>query len=117
MHKTTFSQKKTEATLKNAETQANLAKQAKADFIANIRHDLRTPLAGMIGLLDSLHAQLTDTAQQAMVVNIRNASEQFLARINQISAFIAGEEALPRVVSEPFSPKALIKEIQKLFHP
>ena len=110
-------QKEIEQALKNAEAQVNLAKQAKADFIANIRHDLRTPFAGMIGLLDSLHAQLTDAAQRAMVANIRTASEQFLTRMNQITAFIAGEEALPRVVSEPFSPGVLMKEVQTLLHP
>lgn len=109
--------KKTEQALKNAEAQANLAKQAKADFIANIRHDLRTPFAGIMGLLDSLHAELTNPEQKTTVSLVRSASEQFLARVNQITAFSASEGELPDVILEPFSPALLIKEVRMLLQP
>lgn len=48
--------------LEEEKQRAKLASQAKNDFIANMSHDIRTPLIGMLKLAERIHNKIRDTS-------------------------------------------------------
>lgn len=80
-------QKMAEATLLTAKTIAESANKAKSDFIANISHELRSPLNSIIGfselLIDEKIGSLTDNQGDA-IKTINESAHYLLALINDI---------------------------------
>jgi two-component system sensor histidine kinase/response regulator len=60
------------------------ASQHKTDFLANVSHEVRTPLNGIIGIADLLDGTPLDQEQTKMVHNIQSAGTTLLNLINQI---------------------------------
>ncbi|MDF3054574.1 MAG: two component system histidine kinase, partial [Gammaproteobacteria bacterium] len=61
--------KKMEEALQKAKEQAEAASQAKSEFIANMSHDIRTPITGMIGMVQDLLNTVED-----IETNLKNNS-------------------------------------------
>ena len=81
------SRKEAEEVLKKASHQAQMANQAKSDFLATMSHEIRTPLNGILGVAELLQSSyLTD--EQCMQVDIlRESGESLLRLINDILDF------------------------------
>lgn len=69
-----------EAAARAAETQA----RAHAAVLANLRHDLRTPLNGVLGLSEVLSEQPLDEDQRRMVGRIRESGQTLAGLIDDI---------------------------------
>ncbi|HET9643922.1 MAG TPA: response regulator [Burkholderiaceae bacterium] len=68
-----------------AKERAEVANRAKSVFLANMSHDLRTPLNGILGFAQVLQFDKTLTGkQQSQVQAIRSCGEHLLALINDI---------------------------------
>ncbi len=52
--------KKTEVDLKSAKEAAEAASHAKTEFLENMRHDIRTPLSGIVGCARIIQSQPND---------------------------------------------------------
>jgi signal transduction histidine kinase len=73
------------AELVTAKEKAEVANKAKSVFLANMSHDLRTPLSGILGFAQLLQCDETLTARQAVGINaIRESGEHLLTLINDI---------------------------------
>jgi signal transduction histidine kinase/CheY-like chemotaxis protein len=73
-------------------TQANLqiakdANRAKSMFISNVSHDLRTPLQGILGLVDLISATDLDDLQRAYINNIASSGNNLLCVVNNVLDF------------------------------
>jgi signal transduction histidine kinase/CheY-like chemotaxis protein len=68
---------------------AHAASRAKTEFLARWSHDLRTPLAAVLGFADMLltrTAPALSEAQREDVMHIREAGEHLLALVNDVLA-------------------------------
>lgn len=80
-------QKITNEKLINSKIEAIEASQAKSDFVANISHEMRTPLNGIIGFSDLLmKTELNDVQRQYMKTVFQSANT-LLELINNILDF------------------------------
>ncbi len=71
----------------SAVQEAEQAKEARGLFLANITHDLRSPLSAIIGIADLLSETPLQAEQKEYATIIKNAGESLLAQINNILDF------------------------------
>lgn len=77
-------QKNIEASLRQAMQKAEVANLAKNEFIANMSHDLRTPLSGIQALAENMRAAATDPDLKYNTELLLNASGDLLKLIDNI---------------------------------
>lgn len=96
--------------LEEARGRAETAGRARAEFLANITHELRTPLAAIIGL-SQLARDARGDEQRRHLRRMQVSAESLLASINDIldySKMDAGRLELEHV---PFSLRAIVDEV------
>jgi signal transduction histidine kinase/CheY-like chemotaxis protein len=100
-----------------AERSAEQAKKAdmyKSQFLANMSHDIRTPLNGIIGMAQILKKTSLDTLQNEYLDDILSSGELLLAIVNDIldlSKIESGQLTLEKSI---FNLKITIEEICKV---
>ncbi|WP_339050249.1 ATP-binding protein [Rickettsiella endosymbiont of Xylota segnis] len=97
-----------------ASKQAELAKQ---QFIMNMAHDLRTPLAGIIGIADIQANQGTSPQDKEYGLWILNASRQLLDLLNAVLKIIATEQIEDSIAEETVDLPVLMEELKDLIQP
>jgi signal transduction histidine kinase len=70
--------------LELARDAAESANRAKSAFISNMSHEIRTPMNAIVGLTWVLHEQISDPLQKGKLQQVRNATQQLLAIINDL---------------------------------
>jgi signal transduction histidine kinase len=103
--------------LEEATRQAVAASHAKSEFLANISHELRTPMNGVIGMLEialdrELNADLAEQLQTA-----QNCAYSLLSLLNDIldlSKVEAGKMTLEKI---PFDLRGLLADCVKTHQP
>ena len=87
---------------------ADEANRAKADFLARVSHDLRTPLTSIIGFADLVQAAGGEDADRGRI--IRRSANHMLAMVNDLIDYAGG--ANPNVLRpEPTYIHALLDSI------
>lgn len=97
-----------------ATKQAEIAKQ---QFIMNMAHDLRTPLAGIIGIAGIQAEEGTHDQDKQHGRWISEASNQLLELLNAVLKVIATDQIGDTLKKEPIDLFRLIKELQALIQP
>jgi signal transduction histidine kinase/DNA-binding response OmpR family regulator len=107
-----------EAKAKLAEAEANYnvklkedAARAKSVFLANVSHDLRTPMNGVIGLSELLKGTPLDKEQDGYVESIRVCADTLLTLINDILDFSKLEAGKMKISTVPLNLKETISEV------
>ncbi|KMU71915.1 histidine kinase [Coccidioides immitis RMSCC 3703] len=87
------------------------AAKAKSIFLANISHDLRTPMTGVIGLSELLKQTNLDRQQDVYVESIRVCADTLLTLINDILDFSKLEAGKMKVSTVPLNLRQTIAEV------
>ncbi len=101
--------------LDNARHQAEVANQAKSVFLANMSHDLRTPINGIMGALQLLQMEpLMPVQQRILDTGIQSCRRltELLSDILDLSRIEAGKVTL---TSHPFNLKDVLRGVEHMF--
>lgn len=109
--------KEKEYELKVAKQQAEAANQAKSVFITNISHDIRTPLTGLLGMIQVLPEEIKTTRGQEIVAYLIQASNGLLNFLNEVIEFSKWDSGDLPVYDVKFDLSQLIHETVSLIAP
>ncbi len=107
-----------EKELEQARDDAVLANALKSKFVANVTHEIRTPLSGVVGL-SQLIAQDTNLDQQnhESAIRIFEASKQLLVILNDLLDFAKLEAGKVEIENVPYDVSKVIDDVVGLAKP
>ncbi len=109
--------KKKERALQQAKRQAETANQAKSVFIANISHDLRTPLTGLLGMAEILKQKVKGAPCKAIAADLLEAGQILSNLLNEVVEFSRCESGDWPVQAIKFDLPAVIQSLVTLLKP
>lgn len=96
--------------LERAREEAESAAQLKSSFLANITHEVRTPLNGVIAMAELLLESETTPAQRAGLELISRSGESLLTLVGDILDFARIDAGRMPLAAAPFDPVAALEE-------
>ncbi|MEM7181434.1 MAG: ATP-binding protein [Spirochaetota bacterium] len=107
--------KKAESELLQAKEQADRANEAKSRFLANMSHDIRTPMNAIMGFSELLSSMITDKKSNSYIKSIHSSAKSLLALIDDILDLSKIEAGKLEINHESVNPFLLFQEIQNIF--
>jgi len=104
--------KETEKKLVRAMNEAENANAIKSRFLANISHEVRTPLSGIIGLSNRLVSSLSEKIQKKDAQSIACLSEYLLHIINEILDFTKLENGKYNLERQNFCLEEVLDDLR-----
>lgn len=110
--------KNLEQSLEKAKNIAEEASYTKSEFIANMSHDIRTPLSGIIGMSSLLEQRINRREEKEYAHMINICGEQLYALLNSVLEIIAtGNQLEHSVKKEPTDIRKLLHNLHQLSLP
>ncbi|AAS95103.1 ATP-binding protein [Nitratidesulfovibrio vulgaris] len=95
---------------------AEAANRMKSAFLANMSHDMRTPLTGIIGMADLLEAPgCPPERRSAYIAQLKGASANLLEIVNDITDYSCLESGRLRLLPRHFALRNAVDECLGLF--
>jgi signal transduction histidine kinase len=113
LHEAIRRQTETSLALQAAET----ANAAKADFIANMSHEVRTPMNAIVGYADMLLRTPLQPMQKEYAQRLQSASTTLLGVVNNVLDFSKIEAGELKADAQPFDVLATVDSAVGLFQP
>ena len=109
--------KELQAQLLLAKEHAEAASKAKSQFLADMSHDIRTPLNGIVGLLHLLKTTEQEQEQTQFLDMALQSCKYLTMLMGDILDLSRVEAGKLELQSAPFSVKAALNAVDQLFRP
>lgn len=93
---------------------AQTASDAKTQFLANLGHEIRTPMTGVLGMAELLLGRPLGTLERQYVQTIQRSGEVLLTLVNDALDLARIEAGRLQLAPAPFSPRALLRDVAEL---
>ncbi|HEX7817155.1 two-component regulator propeller domain-containing protein [Dyella sp.] len=93
---------------------AHEANQAKTEFLAQLGHEIRTPMTGVLGMAELLLTRPLADTEQRYVQAIRNCGEVLLTLVNDALDLARIEAGHLQLALAPLDPSALLQDVAEL---
>ncbi len=107
--------KRIEMELAAARDAAMESARLKANFLGNVSHEVRTPMNGVLGMLELLGETPLDARQRRYTEIARESASVLLRLLEDILDFSRLDAGRLRLEALPFSPEALLRDTCELF--
>jgi PAS domain S-box-containing protein len=97
--------------LDESRKKAEEANRAKGEFLANVTHEVRTPLSAIIGMAQALLDAPPAEARPAMIRRIKTSAESLLVVIGDILDFSKIDSRRLSLDREPLQLRAVIQDV------
>ncbi len=96
---------------------AERASHAKTDLLANVSHEVRTPMNGVLGLSALLLDTDLDEKQKKMTAAIRESADALVGIVDEILDFSQLQRGQVELDTAPFDMRVLIDGVVELMQP
>ena len=103
--------------MRGARQAAELANRTKSEFLANVSHEVRTPMNGVLGMLDLLAHTPLSAEQRSQVNTVRESAELQLAILNDLLDSAKIESGRMPIERLPLSPSAALHQVDQTYGP
>ena len=103
--------------LKKATSRAEEANQAKDRFLANVSHEMRTPLNGVIAMADLLRETSLQGTQRELVQTLSTSAQLALAQIEDVLDMAKLQAGRVNIETRPFDLGKLLTDLVKVVVP
>lgn len=108
---------KAEESLRAAKEAAEAAHAAKSHYLAVMAHEVRTPLAGIVMMMQNLGMEKVDPSYREDLSLVENAAESLLKLVGDTLEYSKLEAGKMEIENLPVGPRQLMEEVQRLFLP
>lgn len=109
--------KRIELELIRAKEAAELANTAKTEFLYNMKHDLRTPFTGILGIAEMLESMETEPNKKELLATLVQSAKILLDHVNEIFQYITSEDSSLPILEKQFDLYELLEEIKHMYLP
>jgi len=103
--------------IEKAKKRADEANQAKGRFVANVSHEMRTPLNGVIAMADILRETTLNSSQREIVETMTTSAQLLLAQIEDVLDLSKIEAGRVHIEQKPFNLARLLTSATKIILP
>jgi signal transduction histidine kinase/streptogramin lyase/ActR/RegA family two-component response regulator len=96
---------------------AEQASQAKSRFLADLGHEIRTPMTGVLGMAELMHADASDERQRGRIEAIQSAGRHLLVLLNDALDLARIEAGRLELQDVAFDLPALLVDACALLRP
>ncbi len=97
--------------LRLARDEAQRVLRAKSDFLATMSHEIRSPLSGLLGVVELLRGTPLDADQKRMTEMVHNSGSTLLSILNDILDFSKIEADALTIQPEPIQLQRLLEDV------
>jgi PAS domain S-box-containing protein len=107
--------KKLEEELRLAKESAESASRAKTEFLANMRHDIRTPLSGIVGFSEILKSESQEQHIKAYADNLIASSHALLELLDEVLEAVKVSSGEIPLLKRKFDLKRIPEQVIALY--
>jgi PAS domain S-box-containing protein len=108
--------KKNEDDLLAAKEAAEAASEAKSEFLANVSHEFRTPMNGILGMTDLVLDTEVTSEQREYLEMVKTSADSLLGLLNDILDFSKVDAGKMELAQNDFNFRADLNDILKLMY-